>query len=199
MMFIKTNRSKLGQVRLRSKPVYVERPGRSTVRLITIHGETHSLADWSRISGLNYHLLAKRLSQGVEPEFLLTPVRKKVIDELPEYKPSAKLAYLIEQVWYALSAQPSDCIEWPHGRSKLGYGRLRYNDRDEYAHRLAYLLAGNVIPDGHVIRHRCDNPPCFNVRHLETGTQGDNIQDSEERGKRYLNKIVKDLAFSQYL
>jgi hypothetical protein len=37
--------------------------------------------------------------------------------------------------------------------------------------------------DGKVVRHRCDNPPCFRFDHLELGTIGDNVRDAVERGQ----------------
>jgi hypothetical protein len=39
------------------------------------------------------------------------------------------------------------------------------------------------IPQGHLIRHKCDNPKCINPDHLETGTNYDNVQDMIERGR----------------
>lgn len=52
-----------------------------------------------------------------------------------------------------------------------------------YVHRLAYETWVGPIPEGHVIRHKCDNPPCINPEHLETGTQGDNVRDRDDRGR----------------
>jgi transposase-like protein len=37
------------------------------------------------------------------------------------------------------------------------------------------------IPDGHEIRHKCDNPGCCNPAHLETGTHRQNILDTRNR------------------
>jgi hypothetical protein len=39
------------------------------------------------------------------------------------------------------------------------------------------------IPQGYLIRHKCDNPKCINPDHLETGTDYDNVQDMIERGR----------------
>lgn len=39
------------------------------------------------------------------------------------------------------------------------------------------------IPDGMVVRHKCDNPRCINKEHLELGTRSQNAQDSIKRGR----------------
>lgn len=75
------------------------------------------------------------------------------------------------------------CWEWRGPRSARGYGSLNTADGRLYAHRVAYELHNGPIPDGLVVRHKCDNPPCVNPNHLEIGTQLDNIQDSVERGR----------------
>lgn len=48
-------------------------------------------------------------------------------------------------------------------------------------HRVLYEEAGNVIPDGQVVRHTCDNPKCINLEHLIVGTRADNTQDMMSR------------------
>ncbi len=39
------------------------------------------------------------------------------------------------------------------------------------------------VPNGLVLRHKCDYGACVNVDHLETGTQADNIHDAVRRGR----------------
>jgi hypothetical protein len=51
-------------------------------------------------------------------------------------------------------------------------------------HRAAFLLAGNTLRPGNVIRHTCDVPHCFNPDHLIEGTQAENLQDAVDRGRR---------------
>ncbi|QKW95381.1 hypothetical protein [Ralstonia phage RPZH6] len=55
------------------------------------------------------------------------------------------------------------CWNWT-GALSAGYGILaRGWKKSPYkAHRLAYELFVGPIPDGHVVRHACDNPRCIN-------------------------------------
>lgn len=72
-----------------------------------------------------------------------------------------------------------ECWEWPGWRNEKGYGRCDH----AFVHRAAYALARGEAPAGLVVRHTCDNPPCFNPKHLICGTAQDNSQDRETRGR----------------
>jgi hypothetical protein len=41
------------------------------------------------------------------------------------------------------------------------------------------------IPDGMLVCHTCDNPPCCNPKHLFLGTFQDNIDDRERKGRNH--------------
>lgn len=64
-----------------------------------------------------------------------------------------------------------------------GYVFMRFGGERTGAHRWAYRAWVGPIPEGHVVRHKCDNPPCVNPEHLETGTNADNSNDMVERGR----------------
>lgn len=80
-----------------------------------------------------------------------------------------------------------DCLEFTREVDKDGYGVFRQMKngvrRKWKAHRVAYWLATGDDPEGRVVRHSCDNPPCINPEHLSAGTHGDNIMDKIERGR----------------
>lgn len=75
------------------------------------------------------------------------------------------------------------CLEWTGGCTKRGYGEITIDGVNHYVHRLAWELANGPIPVGQVIRHSCDNPPCFDTAHLLPGTQGENVADMVSRGR----------------
>ncbi|MCD1287310.1 HNH endonuclease [Brevibacterium sp. CCUG 69071] len=64
-----------------------------------------------------------------------------------------------------------------------GYGLFSFGNRHRRAHRASYELHVGPIPDGLVVRHKCDNPPCVNPLHLEVGTGVDNTNDRFIRGR----------------
>lgn len=85
----------------------------------------------------------------------------------------------------------SGCWEWtgfhkplrgmPH--LKVGYGAMSYRGTPWPAHRLSYHLLVGPIPDGLIVLHKCDNPPCVNPDHLQLGTHQDNSLDASRKGR----------------
>jgi hypothetical protein len=89
------------------------------------------------------------------------------------------------------------CHVWIGGSlGEGGYGGIpvRQDDgtyRNEYAHRVAFLLAHGRWPDPCALHH-CDNPPCGKVvddehgpAHIFEGTIADNNRDMAEKGHHW--------------
>lgn len=74
------------------------------------------------------------------------------------------------------------CWIWQGSRSR-GYGKMRYG-REQYAHRIAYILFVGAIGSLDVL-HRCDTPSCVNPSHLFLGTHTDNMQDASRKGRMH--------------
>lgn len=79
----------------------------------------------------------------------------------------------------------SGCWEWKGATDGHGYGQIsRGAEQSPYkAYRLSYEMFHGPIPEGLLVRHKCDNPICVNPDHLEVGTQKDNMQDASRRGR----------------
>lgn len=64
---------------------------------------------------------------------------------------------------------------------EAGYYMTTRDGEKEYLHRMIYRECFGDIPEGLLIRHKCDNPSCINPEHLETGTHQENMQDAVDR------------------
>jgi hypothetical protein len=73
------------------------------------------------------------------------------------------------------------------------------------AHRLVYTLVHGEIPAGQVVRHKCDNPVCCNIAHMELGSQSDNENDKYKRDRsglpvatvREIKRLLEVTSFTQ--
>ena len=82
----------------------------------------------------------------------------------------------------------NDCIECPKAKKRGGYamqyvGGGRKAPRYMLKHRFVWEQENGPIPEGLQILHSCDNPACFNLKHLRLGTPADNMRDRSERGR----------------
>lgn len=77
----------------------------------------------------------------------------------------------------------SGCWEWAGLRNRDGYGKVYHGGKYHLAHRVARSVFTEPVPNGAVIIHSCDNPPCINPAHLRSGTVAENNADAVEKGR----------------
>lgn len=78
----------------------------------------------------------------------------------------------------------SGCWIWAGTCNWKGYGTISIGGVQRKAHRASYEAFVGAIPDGMLVCHKCDNPPCVNPDHLFVGTAKDNAQDRDAKGRR---------------
>ncbi len=86
-------------------------------------------------------------------------------------------------VYIDRSAGPDACWPWTGPKASGGYGLVSAKPRPIRAHRAAYEAVHGPIPDGLIILHACDNPPCCNPDHLSLGTHATNARDKIVKGR----------------
>ena len=90
----------------------------------------------------------------------------------------------IKRFWAKVVKAAADaCWLWKGATHERGYGEFWFNNKRCRAPRVSYELNKGPIPEGMIVRHSCDNPPCVNPAHLSLGTDKDNMQDALSRGR----------------
>jgi hypothetical protein len=82
--------------------------------------------------------------------------------------------------------EQTGCWNWRGARTLKGYGQASFMGIKTTAHRLsAYLWLRHPLKDKKLILHKCDNPSCFNPKHLFIGTYLENSLDMVRKGRHY--------------
>jgi len=76
----------------------------------------------------------------------------------------------------------SGCWIWM-GANRRGYGQIKINNKNIYAHRVSYMMYKGRIGKGIHVCHTCDIPECVNPDHLFLGTAKDNFLDMVRKGR----------------
>lgn len=71
------------------------------------------------------------------------------------------------------------CWVWTGSTERGGYGHMCLTNSRKMgkAHRISWELHFGKIPDGMMVCHHCDNPPCVRPDHLFLGSNSDNVAD----------------------
>ena len=85
------------------------------------------------------------------------------------------------------------CRVWRGGLTR-GYGQRRVEGRVRLVHRWIWEQIHGPIPPGMVVMHRCDNPPCFRLDHLQLGTQKQNVADMIAKERQNFTRDHSHLA-----
>lgn len=73
-----------------------------------------------------------------------------------------------------LSFNPvTGCTEWMGARDVKGYGDFKLPGKHTRVHRVVWELTYGPIPSGYEIHHKCGNPPCGDIAHLECLTKAE--------------------------
>lgn len=92
---------------------------------------------------------------------------------------------------------PSGCHEWQGGKLTNGYGSFRYENKSWPAHRWLWVYTHGPIEPGLLVRHKCDNPKCTNLEHLELGTTAQNSSDMVERKRSLFGERNNDAKLTE--
>lgn len=67
------------------------------------------------------------------------------------------------------------CWIWIGTRDSDGYGRLRFQNKIYYTHRLSFQIHKDKNIEGFDIHHDCENPSCVNPDHLKKTTRREHL------------------------
>lgn len=71
--------------------------------------------------------------------------------------------------------QTGECLEYTGPVNNGGYGKMWFENRTDYAHRVSYILFNTAIDAGLQIDHLCRNRKCVKPEHLEVVTPKENM------------------------
>lgn len=88
----------------------------------------------------------------------------------------------LDRFWSKVD-RSKDCWEWKAYKNKEGYGTFSIKNIQYLSHRVSLKISKNVVFNGLLALHKCDNPSCVNPDHLFLGTDKDNMIDKTNKGR----------------
>lgn len=82
-----------------------------------------------------------------------------------------------------------ECFDWPYG-IRNGYGSIWVDGKTYRVNRLALIRTSGDAPEGkRLALHSCNNPLCFNPRHLRWGSHKENEEDKVKDGTALVGEM----------
>lgn len=85
----------------------------------------------------------------------------------------------------------SGCWLWIGSINKTAGGYGVYNRHS--MHRFSYELHNGDIPQKLCVCHKCDIPSCVNPSHLFLGTHKENMQDMQNKGRKWSEIVMRKI------
>ena len=74
------------------------------------------------------------------------------------------------------------CWNWLGAKNQEGYGYIYFNNSSWRLHRLSISLF-EKLDNNLIVAHSCDNPSCFNPKHLSQVTKAENNRQRSHRDR----------------
>jgi hypothetical protein len=91
---------------------------------------------------------------------------------------------LLSRLLSRCERQPFDCLDWTGATNNRNYGRINIDGQPKCLHRLMWELHHGPIPSGLHCLHSCDRPICCEIGHLRLGTNQDNMDERNAKGRQ---------------
>lgn len=102
------------------------------------------------------------------------------LQNLDKEKYHQKVKLRIEK---SVSKEAHGCWIWKGAKHRQGYGNIAYRNKCELAHRISWIVFNGEVPKGMKVCHKCDVPSCCNPNHLFLGSQKENVNDAQDKGR----------------
>ncbi len=79
------------------------------------------------------------------------------------------------------ASRNGSCWNFLGNHDEKGYGRFWLQTRNQWAHRVAYVVFNGPIPAGLTVHHTCHNTSCVNPAHLQLSPLQQNSNWHETR------------------